>query len=1508
MEIWRGDKNTQPLSSRLGVLLVVVGIVAASPIIALGAAAAGETATGSESGIATETSHNPNTTENSSGTSGPANESSAAATDDPQNHTAIEDLLAGTAGSESDATESTGAPAADRAGSNTHTVTITVLARSGEMGAATDVVRDHGHIVASDGTRVTAEVPLGALTDVANASSVRFVRKPAPARTLDTGGEDEIRVTNLRNRTDAFTGDNVTVAVIDLDPFTDASTADVAYSPEQVIERRNTANGSIDSHGTKTAETVAEVAPNVSLRLIDVDTYTDLINEIEYLRTETDTDVISISLGFIGTDRQDGKAAVDAEIEAFVNNGGVYVTAAGNQANKNAWAGSYQDGDNDDVLNVTSDTELVDVTKPDSGSHSVFLQWNDWADKDTDYELEVVNVSGDVIRSSDNVQDGGTADPVEAVNIKSSDDDPHIRITYDDTSGKPDEFLTLASFDAEFTPSTSARTVTVPSTEETALTVGAYGPAANTTFDNRLEPFSSRGPTIDGDRKPEVVAPDGTRTTASANDSLFELQFGTSYAAPHAAGVVALGMSANNSFKGLAAVQTVQDTAQPVQGDEPNNQTGYGLINAEALLETVEAESPSVSNASAVDASDGDTVVTTKDNVSIATNASDAFELASVTANASAFGAGNVTLTDRNNDDIYNTTFAVDESAAAADGAYSITVTATDGAGNTNTTQTNSLTLNTSDQTPPALTNVTAVDLNGGNVTEDDSITLNATVTDADSGVATVTANASAFGVDSVTLTDRNDDTVYNATFAVNASNAAADGAYSINITATDAAGNQKSAQTGSLTLDASDQAPPSITEVTAVNLDGGNVTADDEIKLNATVTDPDSGVASVTANASAFGVNSVTLADGNDDTIYNATFAINDANAAADGTYRINITATDDAGNTNSALTDPLTLDTADQTPPSITGVTVVDLEDGNVTADDEIKLNATVTDEDSGVASVTANASAFGVDSVTLTDENDDTIYNATFSINVANAATDGSYRINITATDEAGNQDSALTDLLTLDTTDQTPPSITGATAVDLNGGNVTADDEIKLNATVTDADSGVASVTANASAFGVDSVTLTDENNDTIYDATFSINATDAATNGTYAIEVIAIDAAGNDVTSEMDSLRLRVSSDDDDDGGGGSDGPVIGGGGGGGGGGAPAPAPPEETTATPQPPTTPGEAQATDAVTVETRNRTAVTVRVDEAVRNTTSADAPVTIDAGISSEGGTIGVTTVSLRTTEVTAYETSLSASDTMPTDTSAPAETTVGAITVSHSVPDEEILTAAFTIEVDKQQFEGTNVQASRISLYRLHNGEWTRLTTDVVEETADSVTLQAVSPGLSIFALGSTDSTVQVENTSISNTRPFQGDTVSITANMTNTGTADRETAVEFVVGEETTTKTVSLPAGASQRVTHTVSLPRGEGSPELDVYVNGTYVGLIDVVEQASTFNGSEERVPTADTTPETESPPPQSTTRETALSGGSESTTSSTGTPGFGVVAAVTALLVGLILVRQRSHE
>jgi len=64
-----------------------------------------------------------------------------------------------------------------------------------------------------------------------------------------------------------------------------------------------------------------------------------------------------------------------------------------------------------------------------------------------------------------------------------------------------------------------------------------------------------------------------------------------------------------------------------------------------------------------------------------------------VTANASAFGAGRITLTDGDDDGVYRGTFTVDEENASATGNQTVTIEATDTAGNVQTANTNSLEL-----------------------------------------------------------------------------------------------------------------------------------------------------------------------------------------------------------------------------------------------------------------------------------------------------------------------------------------------------------------------------------------------------------------------------------------------------------------------------------------------------------------------------------------------------------------------------------------------------------------------------------------------------------------------------------------------------------------------------------------------------------------------------------------------------------------------------------------------
>ncbi|CAG7724955.1 unnamed protein product [Allacma fusca] len=111
--------------------------------------------------------------------------------------------------------------------------------------------------------------------------------------------------------------------------------------------------------------------------------------------------------------------------------------------------------------------------------------------------------------------------------------------------------------------------------------------------------FSSRGPSRRYEGfKPDVAAPGVDITSAATNSEVhYKTWSGTSMAAPHVAGVVALLKS---KYPGLTVEQARDIVRQGVKGmvpvgencqvDDstyPNNQVGYGRIYAPACLEAL---------------------------------------------------------------------------------------------------------------------------------------------------------------------------------------------------------------------------------------------------------------------------------------------------------------------------------------------------------------------------------------------------------------------------------------------------------------------------------------------------------------------------------------------------------------------------------------------------------------------------------------------------------------------------------------------------------------------------------------------------------------------------------------------------------------------------------------------------------------------------------------------------------------------------------------------------------
>jgi len=351
-------------------------------------------------------------------------------------------------------------------------------------------------------------------------------------------------------------------------------------------------------------------------------------------------------------------------------------------------------------------------------------------------------------------------------------------------------------------------------------------------------------------------------------------------------------------------------------------------------------------------------------------------------------------------------------------GSYTITYTATDTAGNTaTTTRTVSITA-TPDTTPPVVTVTAGTDtIIAGNSWTD----AGATATDDVDGTLSVTASGS-----------------------VNTSTV---GSYTITYTATDSAGNIGTATRIVTVTAAPDTTPPVIT-VTA---------GTDSVVIGSSWTDA-----------------GATATDNVDSSVTVNTSGSVDVNTV--GSYTITYTATDAAGNVATPATRTVTVTAAppaDTTPPVITVTVGTDsIEAGDSWTD----AGATATDDVDGTLSPSASGSV--------------------------DTRTAGTYTITYTATDNAGNVETA-TRTVTV-TADVTAPVITVAPGTD----------SVVVGAAWTDA-----------------GATATD-NLDTSVIVTVS-GSVDINTAGSYTVTYGASDAAGNAATATR-VVTVTAAADNDDE--------------------------------------------------------------------------------------------------------------------------------------------------------------------------------------------------------------------------------------------------------------------------------------------------------------------------------------------------------------------------------------
>lgn len=131
----------------------------------------------------------------------------------------------------------------------------------------------------------------------------------------------------------------------------------------------------------------------------------------------------------------------------------------------------------------------------------------------------------------------------------------------------------------------SAKTICCPGDSPNVVTVGASD------RNDAIASFSSRGPNRDGTIKPDItnmgVGLMAAKAGGTSTSGYYKAMSGTSMATPMTSGVVALLLQANKTLTPAQVKTVLTKTAKALGSSVPNNDYGYGRVDAKAALDYV---------------------------------------------------------------------------------------------------------------------------------------------------------------------------------------------------------------------------------------------------------------------------------------------------------------------------------------------------------------------------------------------------------------------------------------------------------------------------------------------------------------------------------------------------------------------------------------------------------------------------------------------------------------------------------------------------------------------------------------------------------------------------------------------------------------------------------------------------------------------------------------------------------------------------------------------------------
>lgn len=492
--------------------------------------------------------------------------------------------------------------------------------------------------IAVAGRIVSGRLPIASLPELAGSGQLQFAR-PSYAMTQTgsvTSQGDVAQASDLARAFQGLDGNGITVGVLsDSYDCRGGAVIDVASGDlpvgVNVLQEYSVCSFGTDE-GRAMMQIVHDVAPAAGLAFHSAfNGIAGFANGIVELAVVGGADVITDDVIYFAEPMfQDGEIA--QAVDAVHALGAAYYSSAGNQGRQSYEAAFVDSGvpgfrpwytrHDFDVSGNVDTTQAVTISN--NGEVTFVLQWQDPAfsasgppGAATDLDLFLYNAAGTSVLA------GGTAnniggDPVEVINYRnSSGSEQTLQITIEHVSGPVPELIKYVYFGnmtiEEY--GTNSSTLYGHANAAGAVATGAARYDRTPAFGISpplIEPFSALGGTpilFDQDgspvnvvrQKPEIVGPDGVNTTFFGSDSVIDADgypnfFGTSAAAPHVAAVAALFKQLDSTMSPSVITDAMKASAIDMSADGFDFLTGFGLLQADAALATVDADADRVFN------------------------------------------------------------------------------------------------------------------------------------------------------------------------------------------------------------------------------------------------------------------------------------------------------------------------------------------------------------------------------------------------------------------------------------------------------------------------------------------------------------------------------------------------------------------------------------------------------------------------------------------------------------------------------------------------------------------------------------------------------------------------------------------------------------------------------------------------------------------------------------------------------------------------------------------------